>query len=589
MERKAAKKEARQHVGIFCCYAHEDRPLLQELRKHLAPLLQDDRITLWADTDIHAGAQWDKEIQLHLHTASLILFLVSPDSIASNYGYSVEMQRALARHEAGEARIIPILLRPSVWRSTPFGELRALPSDTRPVTEWPKRDSAWVAIAQEIALVVHARYLQSATAQQPHQAPDAPGRDPGGKTDVAFVRPPAPHAPDQEEAGANLSEPTQNYEHRGQQHDERVRSVQHIDWQVPATFLSTSSRYIMGADIDRSHLTLALADLKEKTIEVVVPPAFDMLAGPNVCLKRIADEFQRLAEECHIPWEQVAGIGLATPGPLDDHLQKIVSMSQNAAQKRRPASQVPGWDGVDIPDILEHKLRLRKKIPIHLGRDANMGAIGESRYGAERGTPILVYIKVERGIGAGIIIHDRLYNGTGAAGELGHVVVIAEKGKMCACGNYGCLETVAATAAIVRAACTPRRFSARRATQTPVPARPGEKGDIGEVIQAAEHGDEASRAALKRAGAYIGRAIGGLINFFSPSMIVLDGDVVHSDDLLDALKHAAQEASLQMNWQKARIKLSLLDWPVVIGAIDNVIRRMSTPSLRGTFNNTSEE
>jgi len=585
MERKPAKKEARQQIGIFCCYARKDRPLLQELKKHLAPLLQDDRITLWADTDIHAGAQWDKEIQLHLHTAALILFLVSPDSIASNYCYSIEMQQAQARHEAGEARIIPILLRPSVWHSTPFGKLQALPVDARAVTEWPNRDSVWVAIAQEIAHVVQAQDLPSSTAQQPQHALDATERDPGGKTDVALALLPAPQtsAPlsqstGHQEPGTDASGPTQGHEHTGRQPEESVRSIQHVDWQVPAAFLSTSGRYILGADIDRSHLTLALADLKEKTIEVVVFPAFDMLAGPNVCLKRVADEFQILATRCHIPWEQVAGIGLATPGPLDDHLQKIVSMSQNAAQKRRPASQVPGWDGVDIPDVLEHKLR-RKKIPIYLGRDANMGAIGESRYGAERGTPMLVYIKVEKGIGAGIIIHDQLYNGTGAAGELGHVVVIPERGKMCACGNYGCLETVAATQAIVRDAFASRRFSSRHAVQTPVLARVREKGDITEVIQAAEQGDTASRAALTRAGAHIGRAIGGLINFFSPSMILLDGDAVRSDDLLDALKQAAQEASLQMNWQKARIKLSLLDWPVVIGAVDNVITRLSTPSL----------
>src|SRR5512135_832262 len=130
-------------VEIFCCYAREDQPLLQCLKAQLMPLQRQGFITLWADIDISAGSEWEKELEKHLDTAQVIILLVSPDFIASDYCYSKEMKRAMERHERGEARVIPILLRPSVWQETPFGKLQVLPKNARTVTEWRDRDKAW--------------------------------------------------------------------------------------------------------------------------------------------------------------------------------------------------------------------------------------------------------------------------------------------------------------------------------------------------------------------------------------------------------------------------------------------------------------
>lgn len=107
-------------VEIFCCYAHKDQPLLSRLITQLAPLQSQGIITIWADIDIDAGTEWEKEIEKHLDTAHIILLLVSPDFMASDYSYNREMERALKRHDRGEAKVIPIILRPIYWQELKF-------------------------------------------------------------------------------------------------------------------------------------------------------------------------------------------------------------------------------------------------------------------------------------------------------------------------------------------------------------------------------------------------------------------------------------------------------------------------------------
>lgn len=103
-------------VKIFFCYAHEDEPLLNKLKTHLMPLQRKGLIDVWYDRDISAGTEWEHQIKEQLNTAQIILLLVSPDFMNSDYCYGVEMQRALERHERGEARVIPIILRPVYWQ-----------------------------------------------------------------------------------------------------------------------------------------------------------------------------------------------------------------------------------------------------------------------------------------------------------------------------------------------------------------------------------------------------------------------------------------------------------------------------------------
>lgn len=140
-------------VSIFFCYAHEDEALLKQLKAHLIPLQRQGVIDLWHDRDISAGSEWEREISHYLNAAQMILLLVSPDFMASDYCYGIELQRALERHQRGEARVIPIILRPVHWQGIP-GTLQALPTDAKPVRSWPDVDEAFFDVTEGIRKVV---------------------------------------------------------------------------------------------------------------------------------------------------------------------------------------------------------------------------------------------------------------------------------------------------------------------------------------------------------------------------------------------------------------------------------------------------
>ena len=111
-------------------------------------------IETWHDRRIMAGDEWKGEIDEHLEAADIILLLVSSDFIASDYCYDVEMGRAMKRHEAGEARVIPVILRNVNWKDAPFAKLQALPKDGKAVMLWGDRDTAWRNVSEGIEAVV---------------------------------------------------------------------------------------------------------------------------------------------------------------------------------------------------------------------------------------------------------------------------------------------------------------------------------------------------------------------------------------------------------------------------------------------------
>ena len=140
-------------VEIFCSYSHLDEALRDELAAHLSSLKREG-VKHWHDRMIKPGGNWKGEIHEHLDTAHIILLLISADFLKSDYCYDIEMRRAMERHEAGKARVIPIILRPCDWETSTFGKLQALPNGAAPVTEWPNRDSALRDVAKGIRAVV---------------------------------------------------------------------------------------------------------------------------------------------------------------------------------------------------------------------------------------------------------------------------------------------------------------------------------------------------------------------------------------------------------------------------------------------------
>jgi hypothetical protein len=136
--------------SVFFSYSHADEDLRDQLEKQLAMLKRQDIITTWYDRCIGAGHDIDGTIDANIETASIILLLVSPDFIASDYCYNREMIRAMERHAASQAIVIPVILRACDWHHAPFGKLLATPTDGRPVTQWPDRDQAFLEVAKAI-------------------------------------------------------------------------------------------------------------------------------------------------------------------------------------------------------------------------------------------------------------------------------------------------------------------------------------------------------------------------------------------------------------------------------------------------------
>src|SRR5204862_1661710 len=178
---------------------------------------------------------------------------------------------------------------------------------------------------------------------------------------------------------------------------------------------------------------------------------------------------------------RVIGAGMGLPGPINQD-DGVVGSS----------AILPGWIGV----AAGAEMRARLDLPVMVDNDANLGALAVAAFGAARDAGDLIYLKVSSGIGAGLILNGRLYRGsTGLAGELGHVLVDPD-GLVCRCGNRGCLETLAATGALVELL--------RRSH--------GEELTVGSMLSAAREGDLGCRRVIHDAGRALGQVVATLLN-----------------------------------------------------------------------------
>jgi len=207
--------------------------------------------------------------------------------------------------------------------------------------------------------------------------------------------------------------------------------------------------------------------------------------------------------------EEIAAIAVAAPGPLDP-FEGIIFEAPN----------IPGWNNLPLKKLIQDQF----KVPVAIGNDANLAALGEWRFGAGVGHKHLVYITVSTGIGGGVIIDNQLLLGAhGLAAELGHVTVIPD-GPLCGCGKRGHLEAVTSGPAIARwveqelSQGIPSSLSMNK----PVTAK--------DVSLAANKGDELAQAALARGGTYLGIAIANYLHIFNPTVVIIGGGVSQSGE-----------------------------------------------------------
>ncbi len=233
--------------------------------------------------------------------------------------------------------------------------------------------------------------------------------------------------------------------------------------------------------------------------------------GPAAVIQRIQQAIAAVW-----PAEGILAIGITAPGPLDPW-QGIVLAGPN----------LPGWDRVPLRDILVQRF----SVPTHLGNDANLAALAEWHFGAGRGHDDLVYLTISTGIGGGVIIGGRLLLGAhGLAAELGHISIQLD-GPRCNCGNYGCLEKLAAGPAIAEQAAA--QLAAGRPSAITQLANGRLDNVTAEIVgQAAAAGDELACELLARAGFAIGVGIVNLLHAFNPSIVILGGGVTQTGPLL---------------------------------------------------------
>ncbi len=237
-----------------------------------------------------------------------------------------------------------------------------------------------------------------------------------------------------------------------------------------------------------------------------------------------------LIKEVWADTDKVRAICVAVPGFIDAENGIIID-----------ANNIPGWVNYPIRQLLAEHF----SIPILIGNDANLAALGEWRYGAGQGHHHLLYLTISTGVGGGVIMNDHMLVGArGLAAEFGHITVIPE-GPSCSCGQRGHLEAVASGTAIAR--------WVQEKIALGFPSSLKEKSGISakDVAEAARQGDELAMRAMRRAGTYLGYAIADFLHLLNPSIVILGGGVATAGPLLiDPLRAAILERIMDRAYLK---------------------------------------
>lgn len=283
-----------------------------------------------------------------------------------------------------------------------------------------------------------------------------------------------------------------------------------------------SGLYLVS-DFGGTRIRAALASPEGEILERVELPT-PAAEGPEAVVGRIVEAVQRARQAAS--GKTVAGVGVAAPGPVNPR-RGVVHQAPNLAR----------WQDVPLQALLEEHL----EIPVRVGNDANLAALGEFRYGVGREVDDLIYMTISTGVGGGIISQGELIQGPeGLGGEVGHVV-LEPRGPRCGCGKRGCLESLAAGPHI-----------ARQARERVAMGAPSSLAALSQGITARDVSDHARRGdalALEiwlRAAHYIGLAMANLAHLYNCHLFVLGGGVSREGDFLfDPVRRAVEERALR--------------------------------------------
>lgn len=278
---------------------------------------------------------------------------------------------------------------------------------------------------------------------------------------------------------------------------------------------------ILAAELGGGHARVGRIDIGGALLATsTIPVRID--DGPEATLRLVAEEMRRLAAD-DPEAQQVRGVGIALPGPVD-------AASGSVDQP----SRMPGWPGFRVGDWLEREFG----VPAVVDNDANLMALGEHRaqFGSTRHS---ITVKAGTAIGSGIIVDGALHRGaTGAAGDVTHTRIDAADAVPCSCGNTGCLETVASGAGLVR-----------QMNERGVPVQ-----TTAEVLALARDADPVATTLVRTAGTYLGQVLSSVVNFFNPDALFLTGGMSSSEPFIAAVRSRIYEGCHPLVTQRLRIE-----------------------------------
>jgi predicted NBD/HSP70 family sugar kinase len=264
--------------------------------------------------------------------------------------------------------------------------------------------------------------------------------------------------------------------------------------------LEPEAAFALGLDIAHDHVRTILTDIVGTVRwDRTEPMAVD--GDPERTLAAAARLIDTAVRDVGVSRKKILGLGAGIACPVDKDGRRL-----------HAEAIMPGWVGIRPVD----ELAARTGLPVRIINDANAGVLAERRYGAARGCGNVIYLRLSSGIGAGAICDGRLLLGHGGiAGELGHMIV-EPQGRLCRCGNRGCLETVASPPAI--ADLLTRSWG-----------RPVGSADLADLLRA---GDRGTARAIEDAGDAVGRALANAVMALNPELIVVGGELAAAHDTL---------------------------------------------------------
>jgi glucokinase-like ROK family protein len=311
--------------------------------------------------------------------------------------------------------------------------------------------------------------------------------------------------------------------------------------------------YIAGIDIGATSLDIALADVTGSILQRCSEPN-DVKLMPEAVFGRCSDLLLELLRTQGGAPDQMLGIGIGVPGPVDFARGVLVA-----------PPLMPEWENFPIRDFFKKTFHSAFVI---VDNDVNIMALGEQRAGDGTGVDHFIFVKIGTGIGAGIISNGRIHRGSdGCAGDIGHICVDKE-GPLCACGNKGCLEAMAAGPAITSKALDAARSGSSSILRQMRDANGGVLRPE-DVNAACREGDQAALDIIRDSGQMIGDVLATLVNFFNPSHIFVGGGITNvGNHLLVAIRRAVLHRSLPLATTHLSIKFSRVGSNVgVMGAI----------------------